>query len=159
MQRPMRLSLAKGSSKNAMMMSLRVRCDISMFNLCVRAQICLLLCSSFSLFSFKFGTKIRRRKTRITAADSVFARDAMGERSAARDISSDRSRKEQAELDRLIASAVRQAREYDKERAHRRSAIQLAALVLIALLVMCLFGRQFKLFEDSTKHFSKVFHL
>merc|ERR1711977_446868 len=99
------------------------------------------------------------RKTRITAADSVFARDAMGERSAARDVSSDRSRKEQAELDRLIASAVRQALEYDKERAHRRSAIQLAALVLIALLVMCLFGRQFKLFEDSTKHFSKVFHL
>ena len=127
------------------------------------------MCKSSNLFAFVLlflsflssnsRAKIRRRKTRITAADSVFARDAMGERSAARDISSDRSRKEQAELDRLIASAVRQAREYDKERAHRRSAIQLAALVLIALLVMCLFGRQFKLFEDSTKHFSKVFHL
>ena len=127
------------------------------------------MCKSSNLFAFVLlflsflssnsRAKIRRRKTRITAADSVFARDAMGERSAARDVSSDRSRKEQAELDRLIASAVRQAREYDKERAHRRSAIQLAALVLIALLVMCLFGRQFKLFEDSTKHFSKVFHL
>ena len=127
------------------------------------------MCKSSNLFAFVLlflsflssnsRAKIRRRKTRITAADPLFARDAMGERSAARDISSDRSRKEQAELDRLIASAVRQAREYDKERAHRRSAIQLAALVLIALLVMCLFGRQFKLFEDSTKHFSKVFHL